>query len=232
MKRYLALLAILTTSVVPMAARADLSDPVTLSSCGLTYDTTKDVPTRINGLAVDFTNEGPKTAQVVNIRAVVAGQPELIRDVGTFSPGIEIKHHYRTGQGQFALPAILGSMFTGAPTVTCTIDSVVWDDNTKWTPTQTGTAVANGSNPSAITSMPSALLLNGTGAASARLFYASGGGSLSFSSDCGKIANVEVLATTSRELAVKVTGKAGGSCHLTVRDANDNFSTVPVTISP
>src|SRR5215469_7582248 len=121
MYRFLAFLAILAIAT-PRAAMADSSDPVVLNSCGLTYSSTTNVASQIDGLQAQFTNNGPKTAQIVNIKADINGQTEVIRDVGTFSPGIEIKHKYRAGQGQFALPAILGNMLSGRPAVTCSID--------------------------------------------------------------------------------------------------------------
>ena len=231
MKRLLVFLAALAI-VAPASALADPGDPVVLNSCGLTYQSTTNPASQIDGLAVQFTNNGPKTAQIVNIRADIAGQPEVIRDVGTFSPGIEIKHKYRAGQGQFALPAILNNILTGKPTVTCSIDSVVWDDGTKWVPIATATATLNASsNPSAITIAPASIYLNGTGTPNARLFYASGGGALSLNSNCGKVANVQILATTSHDLAVRIVPKGQGTCQLTVRDANDNFSTIPVSVT-
>ena len=232
MVRLLAFLALLAFAA-PVAVRADSSDPVVLNSCGLTYQSTTNPASQIDGLAVQFTNNGPKTAQIVNIRADIAGQTEVVRDVGTFSPGIEIKHKYRAGQGQFALPAILSTILTGRPTVTCAIDSVVWDDNTKWVPAaQISTQPSNGGNASAINTMPSAMFLSGSGASNARLFFASGGGTLSLNNPCGAIANVQVIGTTSHDLALRVIPKSPGHCVLTVRDANDNFSTVPVTVSP
>jgi hypothetical protein len=228
MKRFLACLAVLALCG-PLPVLAGASDPVILNSCGLSYDST-NVASQITGLEAQFTNNGPRTAQVVNIKADIAGNTQVIRDVGTFSPGIEIKHKYRTNTGQFALPTVLGTILSGRPNVTCSIDSVAWDDGTKWIPIAAGAALS--SNPSAISLLPNSMFLQGSGTANARLFSATGGGSLSLTSDCGKYANVQILANTSHDLAVRVTPKVPGSCTLTVRDANDNFATVPVNVSP
>ena len=229
MKRLLAVLAALALCG-PAAVFAGTADPVVLNSCGLSYDSS-NVAGQITGLEAQFTNNGPKTAQVVNIKADIAGNTQIIRDVGTFSPGIEIKHKYRTNTGQFTLPTVLGAIFSGRPDVKCTIDSVVWDDGTKWTAAPS-TPGGQNSNPSAITVLPASMFLHESGKPNARLFFATGGGALSLNSDCGAFANVQILATTSNDIAVKVTPKAHGSCTLTVRDANDNFATVPVTVSP
>ncbi len=223
------LLLALAVTGLPEACIAASADPVVLNSCGLSYDST-NVASQISGLEAQFTNNGPMTAQVVNIKADIAGNAQIIRDVGTFSPGIEIKHKYRTNTGQFTLPTVLGSILNGRPNVTCSIDSVVWEDGTKWMPALT--TGASSSNPSAITLLPNAIFLKGTGNSNARLFAATGGGALSLTSDCGKFAIVQILASTSHDLAVRVTPKVQGSCTLTVRDANDNFATIPVNVSP
>ena len=221
---------VLCFAIAPDQARAQ--DPVALNSCNLSYESTTNPASQISGLDVQFTNESSKTATIVNIRTLIMGQQSLIRDVGTFSPGIEIHHKYKTG-GQFALPAVLQNLM-GNPSVTCGIDSVTFEDGSVWrgTPLSTQTGSTNGGNTSAITLAPTSFVIDGLGAGSARLLLASGGGTLGVNSDCGSTAKVDILATTHRDVALRLTPRAQGMCTITLRDNNGNFATVPVTINP
>ena len=59
---------------------------------------------------------------------------------------------------------------------------------------------------------------------------ATGSGPLAMTSNCGQIADLELLASTSHDIAFRVTPKSPGSCAITVRDENDNIATVPVVV--
>lgn len=227
-----ACIAALASTAALLPQRALAADPVALNSCNLAYESSTNIASQISGLDVQFTNESSKTATIVNIRTQILGQTSVIRDVGTFSPGIEIHHRYKTG-GQFALPAVLQS-FMGNPSVTCAVDSVSFEDGSTWrgTANSTQTSSTNANNPYAITLQPTSLLLDGVGAGSSRLLLASGGGALGVNSDCGSIAKVDILATTRHDVALRVMPKATGACTITLRDNNGNFATVPVTINP
>jgi hypothetical protein len=219
--------AALLLAPVPGAAAAD-GDPVVLNSCNLMYDNSSFTST-ISGLDVQFTNNSSKAASVVNIQATINGSTEIIRDQGTFSPGIEIHHKYKSGGEQFALPVVLQNIFGGKPQVTCAIHSVKFADGTHW-PGQSAQATAP--NSSAINVSPTSITLRGSGASNTRLVLATGGGPLAMNSNCGGVADVGLLASTSRDIALRVTPKAAGSCTITIRDENDNVVTVPITSSP
>lgn len=232
MRKAVLLALALALVAFPAAGGAAPGDPVQLNACGLIYDNTNSLAAQISGLDVKFTNVSKRQASVVNVGADINGTKQIIRDVGTFSPGIEIHHKYRVATGQFALPAVLSAIFGGKPSLTCSIESVEFADGTAWTPSSGTAARPTASNSNAINVTPSNLAFQGTGASSARLVLASGGGALSLNSDCGTVAAVEVLASTRRDLALRVTPKAAGSCTLTIHDINDNVATVSVTVSP
>ncbi|HVA27838.1 MAG TPA: hypothetical protein VNF68_06640 [Candidatus Baltobacteraceae bacterium] len=215
----LATCALLSTGV----ARAAGQSPVALNSCNLIFSGTGLAAT-VSGLDAQFTNNSNVTASVVNIEANIDGSTQLIRDKGTFSPGIEIHHRYRSGGEQFALPVVLQSIFGSKPQVSCKIGSVQFVDGSRWP------SAAEPAQPSAIQITPTIVGLTGAGAAHAALALASGGGPLAMQSNCGPYAAVEVLASTTGQLALRVTPKAPGSCSITIRDENDNVATLPVTV--
>ncbi|MDE2482870.1 MAG: hypothetical protein KGN02_11825 [bacterium] len=213
-----------------LVGRAQSASPVSLNSCTLEYSDPSSLASRVDGLRAQFTNNSSKTAHVVNISADINGTKQIIRDEGTFSPGIEINHRYRVGGGQFALPSVLASIF-GKPAVTCTIASVEFADGTKWSADANEATMAAATTP-AIAVQPSVLALHGIGSVHARLGYASGGGSLALSSNCGQVASVEILGSTHVDLAFRVTPKAAGTCTISLRDINDNLATIPVSVTP
>ncbi len=219
---------ILGALLAPSLVMAAPGDPVVIDSCNLIYDNSSLTST-ITGLDVKFTNNSSKTATVVNVKTNINGTTEIIRDQGSFAPNIEIHHRYRAGGEQFALPSVLQSLFGGKPQVTCDVSSVHFADGSRW-PQAAAAGVAAPGTTGAISVTPQNLTLSGSGASAARLVLASGGGPLSMSSNCGTFGNVELLATTSRDIALRVTPKASGTCAITVRDENDNVVTVPVTV--
>ncbi len=220
------LLALTVLLVSAPSASAAPGDPVVINSCNLMYDNS-NVTGTINGLDVQFTNNSTQTASVVNIKADINGTTEIIRDQGSFAPGIEIHHRYKSGGEQFALPVVLQSIFGGKPQVACSVNSVQFADGSRWPATIASSATQNSL---AISITPVSLTLTGSGSGAARLVLASGGGPLAMSSNCGAVAVVDLLGSTSRDIALRVTPKASGSCTITVRDINDNVATVPVTV--
>jgi len=79
------------------------------------------------GMHIAFVNNGPKVAKVVNFEVSSNGNQFIVRDVGTFSPGILIDHQFNNGAGQsFFLPAFI------SPKVTCHVASVEFADGSVW----------------------------------------------------------------------------------------------------
>ena len=58
-----------------------------------------------DGLAINYTNHGPVAANRIEFQVDYRGEVEDIVDVGTFSPGVSIKHMF----GNFSGLAYLGS---------------------------------------------------------------------------------------------------------------------------
>lgn len=211
-------------------AFADSPSPVQLNSCNLEYANQNQLTSQITGLTAEFTNESNQTATVVNIGTSINGQSSVIRDVGSFAPGIEIKHTYKTGGGQFALPSLLQQLF-GKPSVQCTISSVQFADGSRWPAPASASSSATSSNANAISVLPGTVSLNGTGIANSRLVLATGGGAIASNSTCGGIASVELLGSTRYDTALRITPLAAGSCAITLRDTNGNTATIPVTVT-
>lgn len=205
-------------------AQVTAGGPIDVNSCFLTYSNAAGT---IDGIDVRFTNNATKTASVVNIHTDINGTEQIIRDKGNFAPGVEIHHQFKAGGQQFALPVVLKSALGSKPQVRCRVSSVQFADGSRWP-----TPVALAPNPSAeISISPASLSLSGTGVSNARLLLATGGGPLAMTSNCGQVANVELLASTSHDIALRVTPVGAGSCTITVRDENDNVATVSITVA-
>lgn len=205
--------------------------PISVNSCSLMYNATQ-IAGQIQGVQIQFTNESRITADLIVFKVQINGAESLIRDVGTFTPGIEITHRYRAGSGQFALPSVLGQLF-GRPSVTCRVDSAKFDDGSIWTPTASGNFAGNpNAAPSPISVLPQHLHISGLGEAFERIVLATEGpgAQLALNSSCGGVAKVNLLATTSRDLAISVTPVATGSCSISIRDAAGNLAMIPVNI--
>ena len=106
MRVFAAFIALCSFCPAVLAQTPQSPAPVDVNSCFLTFSNAAGT---INGLDVQFTNNATKTAKVVNIHTDINGAQQIIRDEGSFSPGIQIHHHFRAGGGQFALPVILNS---------------------------------------------------------------------------------------------------------------------------
>ena len=75
-------------------------------------------------LAIDYTNVGTKVAKVIEFGLIARGQLVAeVRDVGTFSPGAEIKHKFGLSRNVFPLG-------TGLPQ--CLPLRITYEDGTKW----------------------------------------------------------------------------------------------------
>ncbi len=176
-------------------------------------------PSTSNGMQIQFTNETNKVANLINFDVRSNGVQFVIRDVGTFSPGVTINHNYRNGAGQaFVLPAFI------PPHVKCHISLVRFTDGTTW-PAKDDVAptTALRANPSSVTMTmdtdSTLVMVSTTGSV----------GGFSEKNDCSRIAAISV-ATTSQASAVYVIRPiAKGTCTFHVSDASRTID-VPVTI--
>ena len=210
------------------------SPPVNVNACNLEYSSDTSVVSRINGVAIQFTNESSTVADLINFRVTINGQPSLIRDVGTFTPGIEILHKFRAGSDQFTLPVVL-QQFGGRPPVTCTIASVHFANGTTWQPgTSTGTgagATATTGSSGVLTAAPAQLAFAGANEASRLIFIGSPKPArLSLRSNCDGIATIARVAQSAQEAVYRVAPRATGYCAATVVDENGNAAMIPIAV--
>jgi hypothetical protein len=181
-----------------------------------------------SGIKIQFTNESGKTANLVNFGVDSNGTSFIIRDVGTFSPGVEITHRYTNGAGQsFVLPAFI------APQLKCTVDSVRFTDGTLWRAGQAAVETPEPA-PSAdglLTAAPSRLdvpMRDGL-----QYFMVSTGEKVAGFSErdaCQGIAAVTLVAAGAASATYSIKPLARGSCTATIRDQDGHSLAVPITV--
>jgi hypothetical protein len=232
--------AVRSDDSAPVAAPGGNGPPVTINSCGPILNNNAaatPAPTiagiaipvsTSNGIAIEFVNESTQTAKLVNFDVNSSGTHFVIRDVGTFSPGVSIKHQYRNGTGQaFILPAFI------SPNVTCQVASVEFVDGSTWRRGQPGAAqpAAAASSTSPLTATPARL--NVDKAADSRLFLVWSTqrvATFKEADNCGNVATIFVAATGDASSAYSVKPVAVGSCSARVTDQDGNAVTVPIVV--
>lgn len=204
------------------------ASPVNINACDLEYSSDTSIASRITGVTIQFTNESAKTSDLINFRVAINGQTSLIRDVGTFTPGIEIRHKFRAGSDQFSLPVFL-QQFSGRPPVTCTIDSLHFADGTTWQPGTSGAPA--GASAAALQIFPVRLAFAGASDAP-RLIYVTSLQPAVFSvrSNCDAIATVTAVAQSARDAVFRVTPRGSGYCAATIVDARGNAAMIPIVV--
>jgi hypothetical protein len=226
----------------PVAPPAGGEPPVTINSCGPIINknssqtsTIAGIPVPIpasssSGIAIEFVNESNQTATLVNFAVDSAGDNFVIRDVGTFTPGVSIKHQYRNGAGQaFILPAFI------SPNVTCHVASVEFADGSVWRRGQPAapapTVAPAAASSAALNATPARL--NMEGASDSQLFLVSSSARVAAfkeTDDCGKVATIFVAATGDSSATYSVKPIAAGTCTARVTDEAGNAVTVPIVI--
>ncbi len=228
-------IAAFVLSVVPPGVRAQNSAvPVAINSCGPMLDNNQTqnvlgipIASSSSGIQIQFTNTTPKTADLINFAVDSNGTSFIIRDVGTFSPDIEIKHKFRNGAGQaFILPQFI------APKLTCAVQSVRFTDGTVWRageaavlPPPAGAA----SNP--LSANPPSVQVDRN--SETRLFMVSSTqkvAAFSERSTCDGIATVTLAATGEAAATYSVKPVSTGSCTAVVRDEAGNAVSVGITV--
>ena len=210
--------------------------PVTINTCGPILNNSPGTQVAgiqlaqgSSGIRIEFVNESTKTADLVNFAIDSNGQQFVIRDVGTFSPGISIKHEFKNGYGQaFVLPAFI------APHVKCSVSSVKFTDGTLWEPGQ-ATASAPAQLPpaarAAISADPPSVQINRT--ADSELFFVKSSERITAfkeTDNCTGIASVYVAATGQSSATYTVKPLATGQCTATITDEAGNTLAVPVAV--
>jgi hypothetical protein len=173
----------------------------------------------------------------VNFAIDSNGERFVIRDVGTFSSGVSIKHKYRNGAGQaFVLPAFI------APKVLCEVASVRFADGSAW---RKGIGLDPASAPAPATSGASATLCASAALSAnptrveidrsteSELFIVSSSeriGAFRETDDCANVATVFVAATGQRSATYSVRPLATGTCTAHVVDEAGKALAVPIVI--
>jgi hypothetical protein len=112
----------------PQAGLQPNVPPIILDGCKIEYSGGL-VFGQTGFLDVEFSNESNVTADLVRIRVQLLDGVTNIRDVGTFTPGISIKHRVRNEAGQVMVFPLFGGK-KNAPR--CTIVMVHFIDGTTW----------------------------------------------------------------------------------------------------
>ena len=237
--RHLVLAGFLALAVPLLAVAPSLDasqQPVQINGCApeLSGNTQSlfgiPVASTSNGIKIQFTNESSKTADLINFGVDSNGQTFVIRDVGTFSPGIEISHRYRNGAGQaFVLPAFISPKFT------CKVDSVRFTDGTVWrqgdnlNTQQTAAAPAGPSTLSIAPAGPVNVAVNGE----PKLFLVQSSAAVAAFSErdaCNGIANVTLAASGENSATYSVAPVGRGSCTATIKEESGTVTSVPINV--
>ncbi len=125
---YLCHLEIAVGATNPQAGTQASIPPVILDRCRIDYGGNL-VLGSTGKLDVEFTNESSVTADLVRIRVDLLGNVTNVRDVGTFSPGVSVRHRVRNEQGQIMVFPVFGGHKNRAH---CAITMVRFVDGTTW----------------------------------------------------------------------------------------------------
>jgi hypothetical protein len=214
------------------------ASPITINSCGPKLDSDSGqsaggvtLSSKSEGIRIEFTNESSKTANLVNFAVDSNGEQFVIRDVGTFSPGISIKHNYRNGEGQaFVLPQFI------APKIKCRVSSVRFTDGSVWergvSSQPASGAPMKAARVGPLSASPSRLTLATT--TESQLFLVSSTDRVSAfkeTDNCKGVAAVFVAATGESSATYSVKPSAPGSCTANITDENGNSIAVPIVVS-
>lgn len=242
MRRLLLTVATLALAL-PLTGAAPSLDatkhPVQINSCGPMLNgnsqTLFGVPvvSSSNGIQIQFTNESAQTADLINFAVDSNGRTFVIRDVGTFSPGVEITHRYRNGAGQaFVLPAFVSPKFK------CKVDSVRFADGTVWRrgdklkPRASAATAATSGGPEKLSISPSGpvnVVVNGE----PRLFLVQSTGTVAAFSErdaCSGIAKVTLEAAGENSATYSVAPVGTGSCSVNITEESGATISVPINV--
>lgn len=240
-KLFVAAAAVCGLPVVALA-QPYTAPPVTINNCApvITASAAPSPPPVLaglpltstsSGIAITFVNGASKTANLVNFAVDSNGRRFIVRDVGTFSPGISIVHTYRNGAGQaFILPEFI------APNIRCHVASVRFEDGTVWRPGQSVQAPMPGPpaqalTGSALTAFPAQLVLERV--TESELFIVSSRrrvAAFKETDDCAGIAAVFVAATGESSATYSVKPTATGSCSAKIADEAGDTIDYPIVV--
>ena len=150
---------------VPVTPTTNQGPPIVINECRLMTSGNQLVTTS-SGIQIQFTNETTKTAQLINFQVNDVYQNAVIRDVGTFSPGITVIHKYKIGAGETYSPLF------DAPNLRCSVSSIKFDDGSVWHSDQPPLSVTS-FNQRRISRLSKPLVLQLDGSPARSLFHSS-----------------------------------------------------------
>jgi hypothetical protein len=221
--------------VLPFSAGAQTagSPPVVINACGPMINSNNTqtlfgVPVAQSswGIKIQFTNQSAKTANLVNFSVDSNGDSFIIRDVGTFSPGVEITHRFSNGAGQaFVLPQFI------SPKINCHVQSVSFADGTTWRRGQSALSPPAQANASALSLTPKAVDMDRN--AESHLFMVLSNAKIAAFTErdtCQGIAAISLAASGEAAATYTVKPLAAGTCSAMIRDEAGNSVMLPVTV--
>jgi hypothetical protein len=221
----------------PQGGYAQAGSRVTIDFCAPFFDKSNTPAPLIPGVSlsqttagmhITFVNTSKKTATTVNFAVDSNGNKFIIRDVGTFSPDIQIDHKYRNGRGQaFVLPDFI------APKVTCSVDSVTYEDGTTWNPAAATPPPPPGASGVGLSATPANVEI-AAGAQPVVFLVQSATKSTGYkeTDDCTGIAAIFVAATGDTSATYTVRPLGPGTCTATVQNDSGSVIRVPITVKP
>jgi len=225
--------ALVTGIAVPRVSAQTPGPPVAINACGpiLVDNSTQTlfgipVTSTSGGIQIQFTNESSKTANLINFTVDSNGESFVIRDVGTFSPNIEITHKYSNGAGQaFVLPALV------APKISCHVQSVGFTDGTTWRHGDAGISPPASPSMQALSATPASVTMDRN--AESHLFMVMAAEAVAAFTErdtCAQIANVKLSASGEAAATYVVTPIVPGTCSAVIRDQYGHTVVVPITV--
>ena len=219
---------------VPMTPTGAVGPPVEIDECKLLYSG-NDIAGESDGISLKFTNDSKLTADLINFKVTAGSEGGMIRDVGTFTPGIEITHHYREGSGHLMFSPLLSHV-----ALDCSVAAVHFADGSEWQassvkpadPAPSPAPVVKSTRPLGLA--PTSLNFAGVGPQYDRyltIYDAVGLGALHRSGDCARVVRVRTVETTGRSAALRVSPIAAGRCSITIADAANNAVSIPVIVN-
>lgn len=221
------------TIAVPVTPTGAAGPPIEIDECKLLYSG-NDVAGVSSGVYVKFTNDSTLTADLINFKVVAGGESGMIRDVGTFTPGIEITHQYREGSGHMMFSPLLSHV-----SLDCSVAAVhfkngsVWQASSVKPPAPAPTPISV--EPSrAFDYAPQALSFAGIGEQYDRyvsLYDATGIGAVRESGSCAGVVQLHTVGVSRRGAALRVTPVSSGRCSIVLADAANHAVEIPVAVA-
>lgn len=221
---------------VPMTPTGAVGPPVEIDECKLLYSG-NDVAGESDGISLKFTNDSKLTADLINFKITAGSEGGMIRDVGTFTPGIEITHRYREGSGHLMFSPLLSHV-----ALDCSVAAVHFTDGSVWqassvkpadpAPSASSAPLVKSARPLGLA--PAALTFAGVGPQYDQyltIYDAVGLGAIHRSGSCARIVRVRTVQATARSAALRVSPITAGRCSITIADAANNAASIPVVVN-